>query len=248
MFGQTFAPFDLAIAGVLLLLELALSADNALVLALTVKHLPKKDRRRALTYGLWGAFTFRFAALFIAKQIISLWWLQAIGGVYLVALPIKHLLKSDAGPSEVDTKAGFWKTVITVELLDIAFALDSILAGVAMVKNQSKLWVIFLGAAIGIVMLRLAASWFVRFMHKYPAFDKVAYLLVGWVGIKLALLAEVNACIAFDRSHFLPEMPEWLFWVGMGVIALVGGLLAVRRGNPELPPAPEDDPASILDS
>ncbi|RYG36197.1 tellurium resistance protein TerC, partial [bacterium] len=119
MFGQTFAPSDLAGVAALVLLEGLLSADNALVLAIMVKHLKKDDQQRALLYGLGGAFVFRFLMIVFATLILKQWWLQALGGAYLLYLPIKHFFtKGSKEEAEDESKyagKGFWPTVIAVE-------------------------------------------------------------------------------------------------------------------------------------
>ena len=88
MFGQTFDLPDLGSVGSLILLEGLLSADNALVLALMVRHLKEDEQKRALLYGLGGAFVFRFIAIMFASVVLQQWWLQAIGAAYLIYLPL----------------------------------------------------------------------------------------------------------------------------------------------------------------
>jgi YkoY family integral membrane protein len=81
---------------VLVFLEGLLSADNALVLALLVKDLPPRKRLRALTYGLAGAYVFRFAAIFFATILLQVWQFQAFGAAYLFYVALRHLLKPRA--------------------------------------------------------------------------------------------------------------------------------------------------------
>lgn len=230
MFGQTFHPGDVASVAALVLLEGLLSADNALVLAIMVRHLPKKQQQRALLYGLAGAFAFRLVAILLAKYVLSFWWLQAAGAVYLLALPIKHFVQHHRRNEVKPVGGGFWPTVIAVELTDIAFAIDSVLAGVTFVSNrQDKIWVVYFGAVIGIVLLRFAAGLFIRLLERYPVLDHVAYLLVGWVGVKLATLAahHYDSVVGLP-GYTLHEMPTWLFWGVLLTIAVVGGLIAFR--------------------
>lgn len=78
---------------VLVLLEGLLATDNALVLAIMVKHLPKKIRKRALFYGLAGAFVFRLTSLFIISQLVDVWQVQAIGALYLLFISINHIIR-----------------------------------------------------------------------------------------------------------------------------------------------------------
>ncbi|CAN5473346.1 TerC family protein [soil metagenome] len=243
MFGQTFVPADLAGVAALVVLEALLSADNALVLAIMVRHLPKEEQKRALLYGLGGAFFFRFLMILFATFILKQWWLQLIGGLYLLYLPIKHFItkgsKEDAEEESKGEDRGFWKTVVAVELTDVAFALDSVLAGIGFITRPGKgvmgdkIWVVFTGAIIGIVLLRFAASLFIKLLEKFPALDNVAYSLVGWVGIKLVLHAADKAEDQHLLSFRLPEMTETVFWLGLIFIIVVGSIMAFRMRREE---------------
>ena len=235
MFGQTFQIADLAGVGALVVLEALLSADNALVLAIMVRHLPKAAQRKALLFGLGGAFVFRLVAILFASIVLQQWWLQAVGAVYLLWVPIKHFVShatSDGEAKPVGKK--FWATVVAVELTDIAFAVDSILAGVTFVDNkQDKIWVVYTGAVIGIVLLRFAASLFIRLLEKYPVLDHVAYLLVAWVGVKLAFLAGHTYDVYHPNTlpFTFPEMPHVVFWTVLIGVAGIGSLVAVKKGT-----------------
>ena len=237
--GQRFHPGDLGTIGVLVVLEALLSADNALILAMLVRHLDRKERKRALLYGLGGAFILRTLAILLAASIIQFWWLQAAGAIYLVYLPVKHFISSARGRDAREREPmPFWTTVVYLNLVDVAFALDSVLAAVAVVDtvhHPDKLWVVVAGALIGIVLLRFAASYFIRLLESYPILDHVAYVLVGWAGLKLFLISghsfeewflQRNPGSQF--SFLIPEMSPWVFWIGMALIAIGGGLLAIR--------------------
>lgn len=238
MFGQTFQTGDLGSVAFLILLEGMLSADNALVLAIMVRHLPREQQTRALLYGLGGAFVFRLVAIVFASLVLQQWWLQAIGSAYLLFLPIKHFIRSRN--EELNAKPvgkSFWPTVAMVELTDIAFAVDSILAGVTFIdNNRAKLWVVYSGAIIGVILLRFAAGFFVKLLDRYPALDHVAYLLVGWVGVKLAFLAGHTFDVYHAGDFHMAEMPPLVFWSVLLSLAVIGGVIAIIRGKtPRLP-------------
>lgn len=230
MYGQSFQLPDLVAVLALAALEGLLSGDNALVLAIMVRHLGKAEQKRALTYGLAGAFIFRMIAIVFATVVLKQWWLQAIGAAYLLFLPIKHFASASHGRDAKPRGGTFWKTVIAIQITDVAFAIDSVLAGVSFIGGkQDKVWIVFAGAFIGIVMLRFAASLFVKLLERYPVLDHVAYLLVGWVGVKLAFHATHAYTLVAKPSWDAPEMPEWLFWTGLGLIAVLGGFFAFKN-------------------
>lgn len=227
----------------LIALEGLLAADNALVLAIMVKHLPDKERKKALFYGLAGAFVFRFASLFIISFLVDVWQIQAIGALYLLFIAINHIVrklvfkKKDENTEETEKKkSGFWGTVIKVELADIAFAIDSILAAVALAMtlpnttlpqigglDGGKFLVIFAGGLIGLIIMRFAANLFVRLLHSRPGLEIAAFTIVGWVGVKLAVLTLGHKDIGIIPYEFAHQT-EWklIFYSVLILIALAG--------------------------
>lgn len=211
-------------------LEGLLAADNALVLAVMVKHLPNKQRKKALFYGLLGAFILRFSSLFIISFLIDVWQVQALGAFYLLFIAGKNLFdqyreKNGKGQAVSPKKeSGFWMTVLKVEIADLAFAVDSILAAVALAValtptgwfsiggiDGGQFLVIFSGGMVGIIMMRFAANIIVDLLNKRPKLETAAFLIVGWVGIKLLILV-----LAHEKVSFIPSaFPESILWKGI---------------------------------
>jgi YkoY family integral membrane protein len=246
--GQSVESSDLLVIGLLILLEGLLSIDNALVLGMLVKRLPKNQRAKALSYGLIGAFVFRVIAICLSAYLLQWTIVKFLGGAYLVYIALKHLiwddqeeelvvmdsegqpglvdaftkeeLTDDRLRSEIEQRVPiaaslvteetvvnpppntppeeavcdvpsynnwkFWKTVAVIELTDIAFAVDSILAAMALAGSKNdKLWVVVTGGILGVILMRFAASVFVRLLERYPRFEVSAYLLVVVIGLKL---------------------------------------------------------------
>ena len=234
--NQAFEAKDFASIAALAVLEGLLSADNALVLAMMVKHLPKQRQKKALLYGLGGAFIFRFLAILFATVVLKLWWLQALGAAYLLLVTIRHFVGIGKEPKINLSERSFWATVLLVELTDVAFAVDSVLAGITFVDNdQRKIWVVFVGAIIGIVLLRFAASAFIRLIDRFPALDHVAYALVGWVGVKLAMISGSSWSKLHRANAHVPELHPGLFWSVLLLIAFGGGFLATRHQDKNPP-------------
>ncbi|MGM9987239.1 MAG: TerC family protein [Bacillaceae bacterium] len=226
---------------VLIFLEGLLAADNALVLAVMVKHLPEKEQKRALFYGLAGAFVFRFGSLFIISFLVDVWQVQAVGAIYLLFLAGNHIFKKYVKKEEphkqkVRKQSGFWWTVFKVEVADIAFAVDSILAAVALAVTITPLnighiggldagqfIVILTGGLIGVVIMRFAATFFVGLLKRKPGLETAALLIVGWVGVKLALLTLAHPAISIISSDFVHSATwKMIFWAVLVIIAICG--------------------------
>jgi predicted tellurium resistance membrane protein TerC len=277
--GQSIESSDLVIVGLLVVLEGLLSIDNALVLGMLAKRLPKHMRARALSYGLIGAFVFRFLAILLSAYLLQWTFVKFIGGAYLVYISVKHLffeqyeghdekvvLDDEGQPALVDAETGlkldvdrenieieqrvpiaaslvteeqeenispvqgrtseaevcdvsakhrslFWRTVLVIELTDIAFAVDSILAAMALAGSRhEKLWVVITGGILGVVLMRFAAAVFVRLLEKYPRFETSAYLLVVVIGLKLLADWAFNSDWSFGSAQWLGSWAD--FWRG----------------------------------
>src|SRR3954453_10725246 len=100
MFGQTFQPHDLLVVLLLVVLEGVLSIDNALVLGLLARRLPKSLQKKALTYGLIGAFVFRGVAVLTAAYLLQWRWVKLLGGAYLLWVAFKHFFLGDEVPQD----------------------------------------------------------------------------------------------------------------------------------------------------
>ena len=205
----------------LILIESLLSVDNAAVLATMVIDLPKDQRRKALKYGIIGAYVFRGLCLLFAAWLIQIWWFKPVGGIYLLILAIKFFVTKKKEPAVVEPLlpehaieelehkkrswlykktlgafGPFWATVILVELMDLAFSIDNVIAANAYTKNIILIWT---GVFIGILAMRFVAQGFVRLMEKYPFLNTCAYTVIGLLGLKLtlSLITHFSPCSEF---------------------------------------------------
>ncbi len=224
----------IAIVIQLIFLEGILSIDNAAILGAMVIPLPEHDavpwpkgmmkfghafnkvlgpqRVAALRVGLIGAYAGRGIMLVLASYIIANPWLKLIGAAYLIRLALDDL--SARGYSGNDDEEmnpvkvrSFWMTVLSVELMDLAFSLDNVVAAVSL---SDKLWVVMLGVAIGILVMRFAAGLFSYVVQKEPILKTAAYILVLNIGVELLLE---------DLAHI--EIGDWTrFGISIGTIAL----------------------------
>lgn len=215
--------------GLLVILEGLLSADNALVLAMMILGLPRRDQQKALRYGLVGAFAFRIAATLLATYLIRVGFVKIAGGLYLLYLAYDHFFRG--GGEEERRKiqparpwlglSALWGTVVKVELVNIAFSVDSILVAVAMSK---KLWVVLTGGLLGIVAIRVVIGQLLSLVRRYPAIVDGAFIIIAWVGLKLLL----------EYSHtegWVPfEVNKWISFGLIGLIFLVSYAYARRVG------------------
>jgi YkoY family integral membrane protein len=220
---------DLLTVALLVALEGLLSADNAMVLAVLVLGLPKAQQRKALRYGIVGAFAFRGVATLLAVYLIRLAWVKLVGAAYLLYLVYHHFAGGGGAaarrsPPKARAWLGlsaFWATVVKVELTDIVFAIDSILVAVAM---SPKLWVILTGGVLGIIMMRLVIGQLLALVERYPPLVDGAFIIIAWVGFKLL----VEFLHGAGYVHF--EVPKWL---SLGVIVVIFAIAFVYARRQE---------------
>ncbi|MDQ3417899.1 MAG: hypothetical protein M3541_03820 [Acidobacteriota bacterium] len=240
---MNFQVADLVTIGLLVIIEGLLSADNALVLAILVLGLPKHQQRKALRYGILGAFFFRILAIFLAVHLMQVAFIKLVGAGYLFWLTYSHFFGRDEGEDRSTIKPAvawmglspFWGTVAKVELTDIVFAVDSILVAVAMSK---KIWVIITGGILGIIAMRLVIGQLLRVVRRYPALVDGAFIIIGWVAIKLL--------VEYLGPHGLQvldlEINKWFSMSLIVVIFAIAYFYARKKGAVE----EEDEEAARL--
>ncbi|WP_341666450.1 TerC family protein [Blattabacterium cuenoti] len=173
----------------MVLTTIFLSIDNAAILASIIINLKKKDRKKAIKYGIIGAYFFRGLCLLFASILIKIWWLKPLGGIYLIFVGLKHFfMKKNVFHLKNEKKQdSFWKVIFIIEIMDLAFSIDNIFASVALSEN---LILIFLGVCIGIFSMRLIAQFFVQLMDKIPELKHSSFLVIIILGIKLIFFSK----------------------------------------------------------
>src|SRR4029434_7764413 len=223
---------DLVTIGLLVALEGLLSADNALVMAIMVLGLPRTEHKQALRYGLLGGFAFRFLATLLAVYLIRLSLVKLLGGIYLLYLTYSHFFGQEEGvdrrqPPRAKGMLGltpFWATVVRVELINLAFSIDSILVAVAM---SPKLWVVVTGGILGIVAMRLVVGQLIALVQRYPPLVDGAFIIIACVGAKL--------CLEYlHGAHYIElGIPQWISLTLVVIIFAIAFVYARAQGPVE---------------
>lgn len=240
----------LTIIAQLIFLECILSIDNAAVIGAMVTRLPNdkptpwptalagllrpldrmlgSQREAALKVGLLGAYAGRLLMLGIASIIIQNVWMQILGALYLIYLALRHFAerllhhrRQRSAEARSARQQSFWGVVLTIELADLAFSLDNVVAAVAL---SDRIWVVVLGVAIGIVIIRFAATLFTRLIAWEPALEHAAYLLLlaigseliieKWFGVELGDLLKFAVSIAILALTVI--VARLVAWSGVG--------------------------------
>ncbi|EJE97508.1 TerC family protein [Liquorilactobacillus mali] len=173
----------------LALIECLLSVDNAIVLAAQTKVLPtKEEQEKSLFYGLWGAYVFRFLIIGIGTYLINFWEIKVVGAGYLLYLSLAHFYHIYHPVAKKKKGKGkrllplFWSVVVSIELMDIVFSIDSVLASLAISSNPV---IVLIGGMIGILCMRGIAEIIIKLMEIIPELEVMAYALIGLIAVKL---------------------------------------------------------------
>lgn len=238
---------SLAIIFNLIIIESLLSVDNAAVLATMVLDLKKEERKKALHYGIIGAYIFRGICLLLASVLIKIWWLKPLGGLYLAYLCIKYFIKrptvqqqeEEAISEAKDEKqrswvyrhivkwiGPFWSTVILIELVDLTFSIDNVFAAVAFTDNILLVWT---GVFIGILAMRYVARGFVKLIEHYPFLETAAFVVIGVLGVKLLLSLYEHYHPQSEITKMLTSHEaDWatsLITIGIFAVPVLGSML-----------------------
>lgn len=185
---------------VLILLELVLSADNAIALAAIAQGLNTEAlQKKALNIGLIVAFILRITLILAASWVLNYWQFEVAGAVYLLWLVYQHFMSKDedGGKSGGPKFNALWQAIPTIALTDLAFSLDSVTTAIALSK---EVFIVLLGGTIGIIALRFMAGLFIRWLDIYVHLEDAGFVTVAFVGIRL-LVRVIN-------PDWVP--PEWV--------------------------------------
>lgn len=212
----------------LVMIECLLSVDNAIVLATQTRALPTlKEQEKSLFYGLWGAYVFRFLIIGVGTYLIHLWEIKVLGSLYLMYLVYRFFRTKLFGrkpAKQIKTRKKkrwlplFWSVVVQIEMMDIIFSVDSVLASLAISSNPV---IVLIGGLIGILCMRGIAEVIMNLMRKVPELEPMAYILIAVIAIKLFLTIPVID-VEISSGAF------GLFIVAMFAVTLI--VHFVRRG------------------
>ncbi|MBI3211981.1 MAG: hypothetical protein HYZ47_04805, partial [Simkania negevensis] len=203
MFGQTFVVFDLPRLFLLIFIEGILSVDNALAIALITRFLTEKQRKKALFIGILSGIFLRSLAIFSISYLLHLFWIQCLGGLYLLYLTFSFFRKREGKKQIHFEERSFFHTLLLIEWTDLVFAIDSILAGLALIsiplqpkELPPKIWIVYVGGIVGLMLMRATAFSITSLLGRFPRLNLSAHLLIGWIGLKLIIEGGIRTFIS----------------------------------------------------
>jgi len=164
----------------IVLIDLLLAGDNALVIALAVRRLPKRERRLASGLGAAGAVVMRVALTFVASRLLNVEFLKLAGGLFVLWIALKVLVDASEPPETVVASGRLWKAVWYVMFADLTMSVDNILAIAGASKGSLEL--IVFGLAVSIPFVVFSSNLLANLMNRYPVLIYFGAGILGKVG------------------------------------------------------------------
>jgi len=180
----------------IIVIDLLLAGDNALVIALAVPALPPKHRRIAMLSGAWLAVLIRVVVTFLAAKLLEVEFLQFFGGLFVLWIAVKVLRDAKTKERATASPAEIWRAIGSIIVADITMSVDNILAVAG--ASRGNVWLIIFGLALSIPLVVTSSTFLARLMDKYPVTIYVGAAILGRVG------GEMMMSDAFVRKFFQP--------------------------------------------
>ena len=214
-------------------INIILSGDNAVVIALAARTLPPHQQKQAVLWGSGAAVVLRIVLTVVAAKLLALPYLQIVGGLLLLWIGVQLLSEEDEDEGDSDEKktSNMMAAIRTILIADLVMSLDNVIAVAAAAGGSMVL--LILGLAISIPLVIFGATLMVKLMERFPIIVVAGAALIGWVAgetiVSDAVFADTLAA------------NKWLHYAGAvagaAFVVAVGKMLKARSGNKESPGA-----------
>jgi YjbE family integral membrane protein len=218
-------------------INVVLSGDNALVIALACRSLPPREQKNAFIVGTAGIVILMTALTSFAALLMTLPYLQIIGSLLLLWIGVKLLLPEDAD-GNVKESSSFWEAVKTIVIADIVMSMDNVLGMAGAAKGH--LGMLFLGLLITMPMILFGSAMLVKLMERLPAFVVIGAGVLGYVAGDMAVGDPAVKSYIDTHAHLLEQLAPI---VGALFVVIAGKMLARQRSGRE-PAAPTSTEAA----
>ncbi|MFZ2267931.1 MAG: TerC family protein [Azonexus sp.] len=204
--------------GQIILIDIVLSGDNAVVIALACRNLSPEQRKVGIFWGVAGAVSLRVVLTIFAAMVMNLPWLKFVGGLLLFWIAIKLMLPEDEEGHDIEPSAHLWGAVKTIVVADFVMSLDNVI-GVAGAAHGSLVLLLF-GLAVSIPLIVWSSQLILHWMERFPVIVLLGAGLLGYVASEMLFTDP-------GLLALLPPLPTWVPRVAGGL----GAILVVAVGR-----------------
>lgn len=182
----------------IVLIDLLLGGDNAVVIAMACRRLPQRQRKKAILLGTAGAIVARVLLLIVAVKLLGLPWLKIAGALLLLWIGCK-LVGNEEDEAEVASDSRLWKTVLTITLADVVMSLDNVLAVAA--AGNGNLWLVSFGVLISIPIIVMGSKLVLALLSRFPLIVTAGGALIGWIAGSMLVTDPVMMRLTSGVAH-----------------------------------------------
>jgi len=224
--------------GQIIIVNIVLSGDNAVVIALAARSLPPQQQKQAIIWGSVAAIVLRVILTIVAVEMLKLPYLKLIGALLLLYIAIQLLVPEDDGEDGIESSGNLMAAIRTILIADLVMSLDNVIGVAAAAKGDNVL--LMLGLAISIPLIILGSTVILKLMDRYPLIITGGAALLGWVAGEMlitdpVLIEWIAATIPWMHIH-LPLVGDisWAQILGVGLVIGAGRYLASRAAETEV--------------
>ncbi len=244
----THTPFWIAL-GQIIIIDILLGGDNAVVIALACRKLPPAQRRKGIIYGTAGAIVLRIILIAFAMVLLQLPFLKVVGAILLLWIGMKLIAPDEEGHDNIEGSDKLFAAIKTIIVADLVMSVDNVIAiaGAAQSSGEHQMLLIVLGLLISVPIIVWGSQLVIKLMERYPFIIVAGGMLLGWIAG--GMLVTDPVFVNPDKWQWMPKLgttddkglpviSTTLYWaahVGGALLVLALGKWVASRKNAELP-------------
>ena len=225
---------DLWIAiGQIIMIDILLGGDNAVVIALACRQLPPKQRTQGIIWGTVGAIALRVVLIFFALTLLAIPFLKLVGAVLLVWIGVKLLVPEEEGHGDIQASDKLWAAVKTVIVADLVMSVDNVIAIAGAAESaggEHKMPLVIFGLLVSVPIIVWGSQLVIKLMDRFPSIIVIGGMLLGWIAGTMAVsdpgLASWVPTQAAGKAGAAPEVTDAFRYASGVAGALIVWLIA----------------------
>ena len=207
----------------IIVIDILLGGDNAVVIAMASRRLPALQRRKAIFWGVFGAIALRVVLIFFALQLLQIPYLKIVGGVLLLWIGVKLLMPQDDGGHKIDASAHLIGAIKTIVVADAVMSLDNVIAIAGAAKGS--LGLVVFGLVVSVPIIVWGSKYVLVLMDRFPVVIVAGAALLGWIaGDMLAHDVVVKDWVVANAAWLKYGAPV----IGAALVVLAGKMFTAR--------------------